>query len=242
MGTTVVTPYNQTDRSKKEQVADMFNNIANKYDLLNSLLSFGIHHKWRKKAVKLLADKHPKKILDIATGTGDFAIETLALNPEEVIGLDISAGMLEMGKEKLKERKLEHKIQLKLGDAENIPFEENHFDAITVAFGVRNFENLEAGLCNMLRVLKPGGTIAIIEFSMPKGFFKWIYLFYFKFITPTIGRLFSKDYRAYSYLPESVQAFPYGESFLSIMQQCGFKNCKAKSLTFGVASIYTGIK
>ena len=236
-----VTPYNQT-QTKKEQVAEMFNNIAFRYDFLNSLLSLGIHKGWRKKAVNVFKSKKPKFVLDVATGTGDFAIACLAADPEKVIGVDISAGMLEVGKEKIKKAGLENKIELQLVDAEGLPFQDNYFDAITVGFGVRNFEHLEKGLEEMQRVLKPGGDLVIIEFSKPSGFFSYIYKFYFSYITPAIGRLFSKDHRAYSYLPESVAAFPYGEAFCDILCKCGYKQAVSKPLTFGVASIYTATK
>lgn len=236
-----VTPYNKT-QNKKEQVAEMFNNIAFRYDFLNSLLSLGIHKGWRKKAVGIFKNKKPRLILDVATGTADFAIENLKADPDKVIGVDISAGMLEIGRKKIKKANLEGKIELKLVDAESLPFENNHFDVITVAFGVRNFENLEKGLREMNRVLKPGGDLVIIEFSKPRGFFSYIYKFYFKFVTPAIGRLFSRDHRAYSYLPESVEAFPYGQGFCTILSNCGYKNPLANSLTFGVASIYTASK
>jgi demethylmenaquinone methyltransferase/2-methoxy-6-polyprenyl-1,4-benzoquinol methylase len=236
-----VTPYNQT-QTKKEQVAEMFNNIAFRYDFLNSLLSLGIHKGWRKKAVNVFKDKKPKFILDIATGTADFAIENLKANPEKVIGVDISAGMLEVGKQKIKKAGLENKIELHLVDAERLPFADNYFDAITVGFGVRNFENLEKGLTEMQRVLKPGGDLVIIEFSKPSGFFSYFYKFYFSYITPAIGKLFSKDHRAYSYLPESVEAFPYGEVFCGILSRSGYKKPVAIKLTFGVASIYKATK
>lgn len=236
-----VTPYNNT-QAKKEQVAEMFNNIAFRYDFLNSLLSLGIHKGWRKKAVAVFKDKRPRYILDVATGTGDFAIEDLKAGPEKVIGVDISAGMLEVGREKIRKAGLENKIELQLVDAEGLPFADNCFDAITVGFGVRNFENLEKGLKEMQRVLKPSGDLVIIEFSKPKGLFSYFYKFYFRYITPAIGRIFSKDHRAYSYLPESVEAFPYGEAFCNILKACGYKDPKAIKLTFGVASIYTATK
>ena len=220
----------------------MFNNIAFRYDFLNSLLSLGIHKGWRKKAVNILKAKQPKIILDVASGTGDFAIEALKTNAQKVIGVDISEGMLNVGKEKLKKLNLTHKIELQVADAEHLPFTNNYFDAITVGFGVRNFENLELGLKDMLRVLKPNGDLVIIEFSKPKGFFSLVYKIYFKHITPAIGKLFSKDHRAYSYLPESVEAFPYGEKFCTILSDCGYKNVSFKILTFGVASIYTATK
>lgn len=236
-----VKPYNQT-QPKKEQVAEMFNNIAFRYDFLNSLLSLGIHKGWRKKAVRILKSKQPQVILDVATGTGDFAIEALQTNAKKIIGVDISEGMLNVGREKIKKLNLTDKIELQVADAEHLPFTDNYFDAITVAFGVRNFENLESGLKDMLRVLKPGGDLVIIEFSKPKGFFSYLYKIYFKHITPAIGKLFSKDHRAYSYLPESVEAFPYGENLCNILRQCGYAHVSYQILTFGVASIYTATK
>ena len=242
MSAETVTPYKSEIESKKQQVATMFNNIAFRYDMLNQVLSAGTHHKWRRKAVKEFIDAKPKMILDIATGTGDFAIAALASNPEHVIGVDISEVMLKFGVEKIKKSGLENKIELKLGDAENLDFAENTFDIITVSFGVRNFENLELGLSNMLRVLKPGGKVVVIEFSKPRGFFKYLYNFYFKAILPIIGKLFSKDNAAYTYLPESVQAFPDFEKFTGILTKLGYKNAKYKSLTFGVACIYTATK
>lgn len=236
-----VKPYNQS-QGKKEQVAEMFNNIAFRYDFLNSLLSLGIHKGWRKKAVNILKAKQPKIILDVASGTGDFAIEALKTNAQKVVGVDISEGMLNVGKEKIKKLNLTGKIDLQVADAEHLPFTDNYFDAITVGFGVRNFENLELGLKDMQRVLKPNGDLVIIEFSKPKGFFSLVYKIYFKHITPAIGKLFSKDHRAYSYLPESVEAFPYGEALCNILTNCGYKNAQYQILTFGVASIYTATK
>jgi demethylmenaquinone methyltransferase/2-methoxy-6-polyprenyl-1,4-benzoquinol methylase len=238
-----VTPYDSST-GKKEQVAEMFDNIAPKYDFMNQLLSMGIHKGWRRKAVKILIPSQPKIILDVATGTGDFAIEAnKKLNPDKIIGVDISEGMMKIGRVKLKEKKLDHKIELILGDSENLPFEENTFDAITVGFGVRNFETLEKGMSGMFRVLKPGGTLVILEFSRPRKFpVKQFYNFYFNRITPLIGRLFSKDKRAYTYLPESVNAFPDGEKFLEIMKKTGFSSPTWQPLTFGIASIYTGRK
>lgn len=238
-----VVPYKEQQTGKKEQVAEMFNSISKKYDFLNHFLSLGIDILWRKKAIGLLKQDHPKLILDIATGTGDFAIEALKLNPDKVVGVDISEGMLNMGREKLRRRKLDDKIELQMGDSEKLLFDDNKFDAVIVSFGVRNFENLEKGLADMYRVLKPGGKTVILEFSRPSKFpFKNIYNFYFKAILPKIGRLVSKDRAAYTYLPESVQAFPDGENFLKVLEKVGFKNTQCKPLTFGVSSIYTGVK
>ncbi|WP_209332041.1 bifunctional demethylmenaquinone methyltransferase/2-methoxy-6-polyprenyl-1,4-benzoquinol methylase UbiE [Lunatimonas salinarum] len=238
-----VVPYKDKEGGKKEQVADMFNNISKKYDLLNHVLSLGIDIIWRKKAVSLLKKDQPKLILDIATGTGDFAIEALALNPDKVIGVDISEGMLSEGRKKLKKRKLDDRIELQLGDSEKLLFKENKFDAVIVSFGVRNFENLEKGLADMRRVLKPGGKTVIVEFSKPKKFpMKQAYNFYFKYILPKIGKVVSKDNAAYTYLPESVQVFPDGKDFLDILERVGFKNTTCTPLTFGISSIYVGEK
>lgn len=237
-----VTPYNSND-SKKEQVADMFDNIAFRYDLLNSILSFGTHKGWRRKCVKKLKNLQPKQILDVATGTGDFAIACAKLNPAKIIGVDISEGMMKFGREKLKKLDLDKLIELQLGDAETINFSDNSFDAITVGFGVRNFENLEKGLTNLNRVLKPGGKIVILEFSYPRAFpIKQFYNFYFTYITPFVGKLFSKDTRAYSYLQESVKAFPNNENFVAVLNKCGFKNSSYQTLSFGVAAIYEASK
>jgi demethylmenaquinone methyltransferase / 2-methoxy-6-polyprenyl-1,4-benzoquinol methylase len=238
-----VVPYKAENSGKKEQVAKMFNSISGNYDFLNHFLSLGIDITWRRKAIKLLQPSQPKLILDVATGTGDFALEALKLNPDKVIGIDISEGMLEVGRRKMKERNLTGKIELQLGDSENLPFEENKFDALIVAFGVRNFENLEKGLSEMLRVIKPGGTVVILEFSRPRQFpFKQFYNFYFKFILPKIGRWVSSDKSAYTYLPESVQAFPDGDQFIQLLSRLGYKNTACKPLTFGISSLYTGTK
>jgi demethylmenaquinone methyltransferase / 2-methoxy-6-polyprenyl-1,4-benzoquinol methylase len=238
-----VVPYKEDRSGKKEQVARMFDSISGNYDFLNHFLSLGIDIRWRKKAVKLLAPGNPKLILDVATGTGDFAVETLKLNPDKVVGIDISEGMLEVGRKKMKDHGYDSKIELLSGDSENLPFEENKFDAVVVAFGVRNFENLEKGLTEMYRVLKPGGRMVVLEFSKPKMFpFKQLYNFYFNFILPKIGKLISRDPAAYTYLPESVQAFPDGDSFVGILNRIGFKDTLCKPLTLGISSLYTGIK
>ncbi len=238
-----VTPYKDETTSKKEQVANMFDAIAPKYDFLNQLLSLGIHKGWRKKAIQLLQEKKPQLILDIATGTADFAIEGMKLNPEMIIGVDISEGMLKLGIEKINKLGLQNKIELKLGDSENLAFQDNMFDAITVGFGVRNFEHLEKGIQDIYRVLNTTGMLVILEFSKPTKFpIQQLYNFYFKYITPIIGKLFSKDSSAYTYLPESVNAFPDGDHFLSLLRQVGFKETKAISLTFGIASIYIAKK
>jgi demethylmenaquinone methyltransferase/2-methoxy-6-polyprenyl-1,4-benzoquinol methylase len=238
-----ITPYGEKDLAKKEQVAKMFDNISARYDLLNHLLSLGIDIQWRKKAINLLKSKKPKLILDVATGTADFAIQALSLKPEKVTGVDISEGMLEVGRAKINKKNLDHIISLEKGDSENLQFEDNKFDAVIVAFGVRNFENLESGLANMLRVLKKDGKVVILEFSKPMSFpFKQIYNFYFKTILPIIGNVISKDSSAYTYLPESVQAFPQGSKFLEILNRTGFNQTECIPLTFGICSIYTGIK
>ncbi|MBQ19819.1 MAG: bifunctional demethylmenaquinone methyltransferase/2-methoxy-6-polyprenyl-1,4-benzoquinol methylase UbiE [Flavobacteriales bacterium] len=238
-----VIPYKEKQETKKEQVATMFNNISHKYDFLNHFLSLGIDILWRKKAVRMLAPHQPKKILDIATGTADFAIEALKLNPDEIIGIDISEGMLNVGKEKIKKKGVDNIISLELGDSENLRFETAYFDAYTVAFGVRNFENLEKGLTEMLRVLKPNGTGIILEFSKPRKFpIKQLYNFYFNKILPGIGKMVSKDTAAYTYLPESVYAFPDGEDFVQLLTKIGYKNAKATTLLFGIATIYKASK
>ena len=238
-----ITPYNQQE-AKKTQVADMFNNISKTYDFLNHFLSLGIDIIWRKKAINELKADNPQLILDVATGTGDFAFEALSiLNPKKIVGVDISQGMLDIAQQKITKRRLGDKFEIKLGDSEKLPFEANEFDAVTVAYGVRNFENLEVGLADINRVLKPGGKAVVLEFSKPTAFpIKQLYSVYFTYITPGIGKLFSKDARAYSYLPESVAAFPDGEKFVTLMQKAGFKNTKCRPLAFGICSIYTGVK
>jgi demethylmenaquinone methyltransferase / 2-methoxy-6-polyprenyl-1,4-benzoquinol methylase len=240
---TKVKPYKESDKSKKEQVADMFDNISHRYDFLNHFLSFGIDKSWRRKAVKMIASVNPKKILDIATGTGDFAIASLKLKPTEIIGVDISNGMLDMGREKMKKKGYDNIITLTYGDSESMPFETDTFDAITVGFGVRNFENLEKGLGEMLRVLKPGGKAAVLEFSKPRKFpIKQSFKFYSKYIIPKLGKSISKDEAAYAYLPESVEAFPEGQAFVDILTKVGFKNIIRKEVSGGIATIYLGEK
>ena len=237
-----VTPYDK-EATKKEQVAEMFDNIAGNYDFLNHFLSLGIDILWRKKAIKLLKPVKPKTILDVATGTGDFAVQALDLKPEKVTGVDISNKMLDVGRVKMKKKNVEDVVEMKYGDSENLPFEDESYDAITVAFGVRNFENLEKGLAEMHRVLTKKGKTVIIEFSKPQHFpIKQLYNFYFKSILPNLGKWVSKDQRAYTYLPESVEAFPYGQKFLDVMESVGYTNTKCIPLTFGIASIYTGEK
>lgn len=239
-----ITPYQSATATKKEQVATMFNNISGTYDFLNHFMSLGIDIIWRKKAIRELKSVQPRIMLDVATGTGDFAFEAIKiLAPERIIGVDISEGMLDVAKKKIHERNLDAVFSVQVGDSEGLHFDDCHFDAITVAFGVRNYENLEKGLADMYRVLKPGGKIVILEFSKPRQFpIKQAYNFYFKYITPLLGKLFSKDNRAYEYLPESVAAFPDGQAFIDLMDKVGFKNTKDRRLTFGVSAIYTGIR
>jgi demethylmenaquinone methyltransferase/2-methoxy-6-polyprenyl-1,4-benzoquinol methylase len=239
-----VTPYKNLDTSKKEQVATMFNNISKTYDFLNHFLSLGIDIIWRKIAIKELLKDKPDTILDVATGTGDFAFEALdILKPKKIIGVDISEGMLAVADKKIIERNKSEVFEVRLGDSEKLLFDDNSFDAVTVAYGVRNFENLEKGIADMLRVLKPNGKAVILEFSKPKAFpVKQLYNFYFKYITPTIGKVFSKDNSAYAYLPESVAAFPDGSNFTALMDKVGYKNTKCRPLAFGICSIYIGVK
>ena len=238
-----VTPYKDSELGKKEQVAQMFDTISGNYDGLNRVISFGIDIKWRKKVLKLVSDKNPKTVLDIATGTGDLAILMTNTTAEKIIGLDISAGMLDVGRNKIKAKKLSDKIEMILADSENMPFDDNAFDAITVAFGVRNFENLEIGLAEILRVLKPNGIFVILETSVPdKTPYKQGYTFYSKNMLPLIGKLFSKDDSAYQYLSESASVFPYGEALNNILRKIGFIEVKAMPQTFGVATIYSASK
>ncbi|GAB4000115.1 bifunctional demethylmenaquinone methyltransferase/2-methoxy-6-polyprenyl-1,4-benzoquinol methylase UbiE [Spirosoma daeguense] len=238
-----VVPYKDKDTSKREQVAEMFDSISPKYDLLNHVLSGGIDILWRKRAIRELKKYAPKTILDIATGTGDFALEALSVNPEKIVGVDISEGMLAVGREKMKKRGVDSIIDMRLGDSEGLLFSDNEFDAVIVSFGVRNFENLQKGLTDMHRVLRPNGVCIVLEFSNPRQFpFKQLYGFYSRTILPLIGRLVSKDASAYTYLPESVQAFPDGPDFLRIYEAAGFTNTKWIPLTFGIASIYVGRK
>ncbi|PTX63568.1 demethylmenaquinone methyltransferase/2-methoxy-6-polyprenyl-1,4-benzoquinol methylase [Kordia periserrulae] len=238
-----VTPYKESNRGKKEQVTEMFDTISENYDGLNRVISFGIDVKWRKKVVKLVGDTNPKSVLDIATGTADLAINLVKTGAERIVGLDISPGMLEVGKQKIKKKELHDKIEMVLGDGEKLPFEDNSFDAITVAFGVRNFENLEQGLQEIYRVLKPKGIFVVLETAVPtKTPYKQFYRLYSGRILPVIGKLFSKDNAAYGYLSESAAAFPFGENFNNILRKIGFIDVKDKPQTFGVASIYTATK
>jgi demethylmenaquinone methyltransferase/2-methoxy-6-polyprenyl-1,4-benzoquinol methylase len=240
---TKVKPYNNANTSKKEEVEEMFDNISGKYDFLNHFLSLGIDKIWRKKAIKILQKYQPKVIMDMATGTGDFAIAALKLNPTRIVGVDLSNGMLEVGRKKMIKRKVSHLIEMVQGDSEKLNFENETFDAFTVGFGVRNFQNLDAGLGELLRVLKPKGVGLILEFSKPKKFpVKQYFKFHSKFIIPTIGRMVSKDKAAYTYLPESVEAFPEGQRFIDIMTDVGFKNVQSKIVGGGIATIYYGFK
>lgn len=240
--TTPVKPY-ATDGDKKQQVAEMFDNIAHRYDFLNRLLSLGIDNYWRWYAIEQLKLLNPKKILDVATGTADLAIAALRLKPEQIIGVDISNQMLDKGRDKIKAKKYDDVIELRYGDSENLGFESNTFDALTVAFGVRNFGDLEAGLAEMRRVIRPGGMAAILEFSKPTAFpVKQTFGFYFKYLLPFVGKYFSSDERAYTYLPESVAAFPEGDDFVRILTKTGFKNTRCIPLTFGICSLYLGTK
>jgi len=238
-----VNPYKDSDQSKKIQVTKMFDTISKEYDGLNRVISFGIDVKWRNKVVKIVSDKKPENILDIATGTGDLAISLTATNAKEIIGLDISDGMLEVGRNKISAKELDDIISMVIGDSEDLPFKDNTFDAITVAFGVRNFENLEKGLAEILRVLKPNGIIVILETSVPiNPIYKAGYNIHTKFILPIIGKLFSQDKVAYSYLSESASVFPYGEALNNILRKIGFINVEDKPQTMGVATIYTASK
>jgi demethylmenaquinone methyltransferase/2-methoxy-6-polyprenyl-1,4-benzoquinol methylase len=239
----ITTPYNQSGTGKKQQVEAMFDNIAPRYDFLNHFLSLGIDKSWRKKAIRLLQEEKPKVILDVATGTGDFAIEALNLQPESVKGIDLSKEMLEIGRKKIKKINAEDTIELMHGDAEKINFEDNFFDAITIGFGVRNFENLSKGLSEIYRVLKKNGTLVVLEFSTPAKFpIRQVYHFYFHNILPFMGKIVSKDKRAYSYLPESVETFPSVKNFIKFLNDAGFLNTKCIPLTFGIATLYTGKK
>lgn len=238
-----VTPYEHSSDSKKQQIEQMFDNISPKYDFLNRSLSLGIDVWWRKKMMRKLKGLALNQVLDIATGTADVALATSKLKPNSIIGVDISEGMLAVGRIKVEKKGLSSLIKLQKADSENLPFSENQFDAITVAFGVRNFEHLSKGIDEMCRVLKPGGKLVILEFSRPRIFpVKQLYDFYFRYFCPWWGKVVSKDNSAYKYLYDSVSAFPEGEKFLTIAQQSGFKQLKAQRLTFGIVSLYTATK
>ena len=238
-----ITPYKDSSLGKKEQVTQMFDNISGNYDDLNRVISLGIDVKWRKKVVALVAEKNPENILDIATGTGDLAILMTKTSAKKIVGLDLSVGMLEVGKKKIASQNLSDKIEMVVGDSENIPFPDNYFDAITVSFGIRNFETLEKGLAEIYRVLKPGGVFVILETSVPTKFpFKQGYSFYTKMILPLIGKIFSKDKNAYGYLSTSAANFPFGEKLNNILRKVSFIDCVALPQTFGVATIYTATK
>ncbi|QIY90442.1 bifunctional demethylmenaquinone methyltransferase/2-methoxy-6-polyprenyl-1,4-benzoquinol methylase UbiE [Chryseobacterium gallinarum] len=238
---TKVTPYN-SEATKKSQVEDMFDNIAPKYDLLNHVLSMKIDVLWRNKLVKWMKNDSPQEVLDVATGTGDLAIAIEKGTGSKVVGLDLSQQMLNVGVIKIKKLKLDGKISMQKGDAENLPFEDNRFDAVSVAFGVRNFENLTKGLAELRRVVKDNKSVYILEFSKVEGFMGPLYMFYFKNILPAIGRLVSKDNRAYTYLPDSVNAFPFGEKMKQILLDTGFKKVEYKKLSLGIATIYKATK
>lgn len=238
-----IVPDNTSNLSKKAQVADMFNNIAARYDFLNHFLSMGIDKGWRKKAIAEAGAINPKKILDVATGTGDMAIAASALKPTQITGVDIADRMLEVGRKKISEQHLQQLITLQTGDSELMPFETGEYDVVMCAYGVRNFEHLEKGLSEMNRVIRSGGKVVILEFSHPTGFpIKQLFKFYFKYILPTLGKMVSKHDTAYSYLPESVMAFPEGKKFCDILTRCGFKDAKARPLTFGITTLYTAFK
>ncbi len=238
---TKVTPYN-SEAAKKSQVEDMFDNIAPKYDLLNHVLSMKIDVLWRNRLVRMMKEDAPQEVLDVATGTGDLAIAVEKGTDAKVVGLDLSQQMLNVGIIKIKKLKLDGKISMQKGDAENLPFEDNRYDAVSVAFGVRNFENLTKGLSELRRVLKENKSLYILEFSKVEGFLGPFYMFYFKNILPAIGRLVSKDNRAYTYLPDSVNAFPYGEKMRQILLDTGFKKVEYKKLSLGIATIYKATK
>jgi len=229
--------------AKKEEVQEIFNDIAGKYDLLNRLLSMKIDKIWRRKAMKIVKRTKAKKVLDVACGTGDFAIAAYKAGAQEVVGIDISIDMINIGVKKIEKLGLQNSITLLYGDSEEIDYKDNEFDIVTVAFGVRNFEHLKKGISDMYRVLKPGGQIIILEFSQPKHFpVKQIYNFYFKNILPFIGGKVSGNKKAYKYLYDSVMAFPYGDEFLDIMEECGFSYVEQHQLSFGIASLYIGKK
>ncbi len=239
----IIKPYKDSELGKKEQVAQMFDTISKNYDGLNRIISLGIDIKWRKEVVEIVGKNNPKQILDIATGTGDLALMMSKLAPERIVGLDISEGMLEVGKQKIAKARLSDKIEMIVGDSEEMPFSDHTFDAITVSFGVRNFANLDKGIKEIARVLKPTGVLVILETSNPTKFpFKQGYKLYTNLFLPIVGKLFSKDKVAYSYLSESANSFPFGRAFNNILEKNGFKHTEHKPVTFGVATIYTARK
>ncbi len=239
-----IVPQKNSNLSKKEQVAEMFDSIAYRYDFLNRFLSAGIDIIWRKKAINMLKSIQPQKVLDVATGTADVALMSYhILKPKKIIGIDISEGMLDIGRKKIEEKNLQHIIELYTGDSEQIHFADNEFDAITVAFGVRNFQNLLKGLQEMKRVLQPGGKLVVLEFSKPTTVgFKNLYNLYMNVIAPSFGKMVAKNKDAYQYLNDSVQAFPEGQTFLNIMNEAGFTQTHLKKLSLGICSIYCGTK
>ncbi|ATA73275.1 MULTISPECIES: bifunctional demethylmenaquinone methyltransferase/2-methoxy-6-polyprenyl-1,4-benzoquinol methylase UbiE [Capnocytophaga] len=239
-----ITPYKNSTDGKKKQVAQMFDSISGTYDGLNRVISWGSDIKWRKFVVEKVAELRPQKVLDVATGTGDLAIALTEIDGVKVVGLDISEGMLTVGREKIAKKQLSNRVELILGDSENLPFADNYFDAVTVAFGVRNFENLEKGLSEIFRVIRPGGRLVVLETSVPEKFpFRQGYFAYTKFVMPLIGKVFSKDRSAYTYLSKSASAFPYGKKFKTILEKIGFANTKYYPKTLGgVATIYVGNK
>ncbi|EMY82387.1 bifunctional demethylmenaquinone methyltransferase/2-methoxy-6-polyprenyl-1,4-benzoquinol methylase UbiE [Psychroflexus gondwanensis] len=238
-----VKPYKDSEVEKKKQVEQMFDNISGNYDSLNRVISFGIDLKWRRKVIEMVKKTNPKYILDVATGTGDLAIAMADSDAEKIIGLDISAGMLQVGKDKIQKKELNKRIEMVQADSENLPYPDHTFDAITVAFGVRNFENLEKGLSEIYRVLSPGGIFVVLETSIPTKFpFKQGYRVYSNYILPIIGKLFSKDKSAYQYLSESASVFPYGEKFNNILRKTGFTEVENLPQTFGVSTIYSATK
>jgi demethylmenaquinone methyltransferase/2-methoxy-6-polyprenyl-1,4-benzoquinol methylase len=240
---TAIKPIQNSEKSKKQQVEEMFDSISKRYDFLNHFLSLGIDKGWRRKAIAKLKPHNPQIILDVATGTADLALEALTLNPSKIIGVDLSEGMLSMGRKKIEEKRKSQIIELHKGDSEKLLYQNDYFDACTVGFGVRNFENLELGLSEIYRVLKPGAKLVVLEFSKPTSFpIKQLYNFYFQTILPVWGRFISKDNAAYTYLPESVKHFPDGDKFIQVLNKIGFKSADCQTLTFGICSIYTGVK
>jgi len=237
-----VTPYGTSD-SKKEEIRTMFNNIAPTYDFLNHALSINIDKIWRRRAINSLKSIDPNKILDVASGTGDLAIAAMRLNPKKIIGVDISEEMLKVGEAKMEKKGLSDIISMQVADSESLPFEDNDFDAVMVAFGVRNFEHPEKGVEEMFRVLRPGGKLVVLEFTNPTGsLINGLYQLYFRKVLPLVGKIISKDFSAYKYLPQSVAAFPQREEFVEIMKKSGFKSASFQQLTFGIASLYIGVK